>query len=235
LEQHERVHVAGRLLFEGGMFVATDRLGSVVYKCGSGAAVQNGGFESGVASWTSYGGAQNSAAAVPRTGSLSLRMTVTAANTGVYQDVTGLVPGMSYQFNAWVRSESGWTMAALTASNPDGSNLTSWGTQWISTNWQALSVGFRPNSQGTVRLRLVKMDTADALYWDDVEVPPYQGACTKGTRLRYYPYGQEIGTVTANDTAKFGTYTRDSGSGLDYAMNRLWVVRTGSVSERSGS
>ncbi len=122
-------------------------------------------------------------------------MTVTTANTGVYQDVTGLVPGMFYQFNAWVRSESGWTMAALTASNPDGSNLASSGTQSIYTNWQALSVTFRPNSQGTARIRLVKMDTADALYWDDVELPPYLGPCTKGTRLRYYPYGQEIGTV----------------------------------------
>jgi len=176
-----------------------------------------------VAPWTAYGGAQNNVAAVPRTGSLSLRMTVTAANTGVYQDVTWLVPGMFYQFNAWVRSESGWTMAALTASNPDGSNLTSWGTQSIYTNWQTLSVGFRPNSQGTVRIRLVKMDTADALYWDDVEISQYQGSCTKGTRLRYYPYGQEIGTVTANDTAKFGTYTQDSGSGLDYAMNRYYM------------
>jgi len=228
LEQHERVHVAGRLLFEGGMFVATDRLGSVVYKCSSGAAVQNGGFESGVASpWTSYGGAQNNLTGVPRTGSLSLRMTVTTANTGVYQDVTGLVPGMFYQFNAWVRSESGWTMAALTASNPDGSNLASSGTQSIYTNWQALSVTFRPNSQGTARIRLVKMDTADALYWDDVELPPYLGPCTKGTRLRYYPYGQEIGTVTANDTAKFGTYTRDSGAGLDYAMNRYYMSTWG--------
>lgn len=37
---------------------------------------------------------------------------------------------------------------------------------------------------------------------------------------RYHPYGQEIGGATVNDKPKFGTYTRDAISGLDYAMNR---------------
>jgi RHS repeat-associated protein len=41
-------------------------------------------------------------------------------------------------------------------------------------------------------------------------------------KLRYYPYGQEMGSVTDNDTAKFGTYTRDGATGLDYAMNRYY-------------
>ena len=44
----------------------------------------------------------------------------------------------------------------------------------------------------------------------------------KGTQnMAYYPYGQER-TSTANDTVKFGTYTRDSATGLDYAMNRYY-------------
>lgn len=45
----------------------------------------------------------------------------------------------------------------------------------------------------------------------------------KGTQsYRYYPYGQEIGGATANDTAQYATYTRDAWSGLDYAMNRFY-------------
>ena len=44
---------------------------------------------------------------------------------------------------------------------------------------------------------------------------------------RYYPYGQEIGGATANDKPKFGTYTRDAVSGLDYAMNRYYYSSWG--------
>ena len=41
-----------------------------------------------------------------------------------------------------------------------------------------------------------------------------------GTR-RYYPYGVEY-TATGNDTEKYATYTRDSATGLDYAVNRYY-------------
>jgi hypothetical protein len=33
------------------------------------------------------------------------------------------------------------------------------------------------------------------------------------TRLTYYPYGEEKGTVTPSDTGKFGTYYRDGVTG----------------------
>jgi len=42
-----------------------------------------------------------------------------------------------------------------------------------------------------------------------------------GTARTYYPYGAEY-TATANDTEKYATYTRDSLTGLDYAMNRYY-------------
>jgi RHS repeat-associated protein len=37
----------------------------------------------------------------------------------------------------------------------------------------------------------------------------------------YYPFGVEY-SATANDTEKYATYTRDSVTGLDYAMNRYY-------------
>ncbi len=37
----------------------------------------------------------------------------------------------------------------------------------------------------------------------------------------YLPYGEEL-TSTANDTEKFGTYTRDAATGLDYADQRFY-------------
>jgi len=39
---------------------------------------------------------------------------------------------------------------------------------------------------------------------------------------KYYPYGQDEGTPAPNDEVKFATYTRDSATGLDYAMNRYY-------------
>jgi len=43
---------------------------------------------------------------------------------------------------------------------------------------------------------------------------------------RFYPYGEEI-TSTANNHEKFGTYTRDSFSGLDYADQRYYASSYG--------
>jgi hypothetical protein len=36
----------------------------------------------------------------------------------------------------------------------------------------------------------------------------------------YFPYGEDKGILLWNDEMKFATYTRDSATGLDYAMNR---------------
>jgi len=47
------------------------------------------------------------------------------------------------------------------------------------------------------------------------------------TNYKYAPYGQEIGGATDNDTTKFATYTRDSLSGLDYALNRYYKPEWG--------
>ena len=43
-----------------------------------------------------------------------------------------------------------------------------------------------------------------------------------GSLGKYYPYGEERGTITANDQEKFATYTRDSATGLDYANQRYY-------------
>jgi RHS repeat-associated protein len=42
----------------------------------------------------------------------------------------------------------------------------------------------------------------------------------------YYPYGQEYST-TANDMEKYATYTRDSLTGMDYAVNRYYSSKWG--------
>ena len=42
----------------------------------------------------------------------------------------------------------------------------------------------------------------------------------------YFPYGVEY-SATANNTEKYGTYTRDTLTGLDYAMNRYYASQWG--------
>ncbi len=42
-----------------------------------------------------------------------------------------------------------------------------------------------------------------------------------------YPYGEEKGTVTANERIKFASYWRDNESGLDYALNRYYSSSMG--------
>jgi RHS repeat-associated protein len=44
---------------------------------------------------------------------------------------------------------------------------------------------------------------------------------------RFYPYGEEIGAATANDRVKFGTYNRDSFTGLDYGDQRFYASSYG--------
>ena len=41
-----------------------------------------------------------------------------------------------------------------------------------------------------------------------------------GETFEYYPYGDEITVKNPQDREKFATYTRDSATGLDYAVNR---------------
>jgi len=43
-----------------------------------------------------------------------------------------------------------------------------------------------------------------------------------GGASSFYPYGEDKGTAAPNDQTKFATYTRDSATGLDYAMNRYY-------------
>ncbi len=49
-----------------------------------------------------------------------------------------------------------------------------------------------------------------------------RNAGSGGGNSGFYPYGEDKGTAAPNDQMKFATYTRDSATGLDYAMNRYY-------------
>lgn len=49
----------------------------------------------------------------------------------------------------------------------------------------------------------------------------------QGSQGTYYPFGEDKGTPPPNDRYKFGTYWRDSATGLDYAHHRYYVNNFG--------
>jgi RHS repeat-associated protein len=53
--------------------------------------------------------------------------------------------------------------------------------------------------------------------------------------FRFYPYGQELPSATVNGREKFGTYFRDTGTGLDYANQRYHAPGFGRFMTVDGS
>ena len=70
--------------------------------------------------------------------------------------------------------------------------------------------------------RLLRMGTQDVVVDRGASVIRHGAA-----NLAYYPYGEEQGGASANDRAKYATYTRDASTGLDYAWNRMYKVEWG--------
>jgi len=50
------------------------------------------------------------------------------------------VPGRTYEFRAWVRAESGTTLAALAVCDPNYNAFVWTGVHTVGTAWQMLSV-----------------------------------------------------------------------------------------------
>ncbi len=48
-----------------------------------------------------------------------------------------------------------------------------------------------------------------------------------GAASKYSPFGEEVNSPTSNDREKFGTYTRESASGLDYGNQRYYTSTYG--------
>jgi RHS repeat-associated protein len=71
--------------------------------------------------------------------------------------------------------------------------------------------------------KLVKQFDAVAVSYEDVVQDRLGSVLARGvTRFKYYPYGEERGSATADDREKFGTYWRDSYTGWDHADQRYY-------------
>ncbi|HWF12060.1 MAG TPA: RHS repeat-associated core domain-containing protein [Bryobacteraceae bacterium] len=81
------------------------------------------------------------------------------------------------------------------------------------------SGGFTPLRSNVYFAGKLILDSNNAVFLDRLGTNRSSGA-------RFYPYGDEI-TPTSNDREKFGTYTRDGYTGLDYADQRFYASSYG--------
>jgi hypothetical protein len=133
-------------------------------------AIANPGFEDGdLAPWSPVWevGARVSSARA-HTGSRSL------AESGVgsvYQDVTGLEPGATYNVSAWVSgSPDATAQAQLTIYDPSDNGSTSSPFVSVGPDWRNLSRSFTAGRDGTIRLHLLRGPGSGTIYWDDVRI-----------------------------------------------------------------
>ena len=86
-----------------------------------------------------------------------------------------------------------------------------------------------PPGQGTPSLTVASLETR---VWFGAKLVTLNGATMTPDRLgsygTYYPYGEgRTPPAIPNDEEKFATYTRDSATGLDYAVNRYYYNVSG--------
>jgi hypothetical protein len=133
-------------------------------------AIANPGFEDGdLAPWSPVWEAGASVSSTrAHTGAHSL------AESGlgsVYQDVTGLEPGATYNVSAWVSSSPDATaQSQLTIYDPSDNGSTSSPFVSVGPDWRNLSRSFTAGRDGTMRLHLLRGPGLGTIYWDDVHI-----------------------------------------------------------------
>jgi carbohydrate binding protein with CBM4/9 domain len=133
--------------------------------------VQNPSFENGSLSpWLPFQDVKATVSmAQAHTGPYSLGE---AGAGSVYQDVTGLEPGMTYTVSAWVSASNDATATAqiALATMDPGAIVASFSPQLKpdSSSWQLMSHSVRATKCGTIRIQLFRNQGSGVIYWDDV-------------------------------------------------------------------
>ena len=89
----------------------------------------------------------------------------------VYQDISGLEPGRTYTFSAWVSGTTDGTATAQIATyDPTLDVATFSSARKPSSDWLLLSHSFTASRGGIVRIHLVRSPGTGTIYWDDVGI-----------------------------------------------------------------
>ncbi len=138
--------------------------------------VDASGFENGILPpWSSFGGTTATTTNVgARSGSTSLAET--DGNTGgIYQDISGLIPGELYQVTAFAYADPGTANQAMLSVH-DTNNAGAVGDGWRTPGvWDAFTVTFMATSTGRMRIHLMSNGAPGTIFWDDVRVIDVSG------------------------------------------------------------
>src|SRR5262249_14434960 len=109
---------------------------------------------------------------------------------GRYQDLGGLVSGVTYQVSVWVRADSGATARAyLWVHDTTGANSSTTTAMTPGQSWQQISLLYTANSTGSIRIHLHYLAGAGTIYYDDVQIGRYIG---QGWNLGYWGANSSI-------------------------------------------
>ena len=133
-------------------------------------AIANPGFEEGdLSPWSPvWEVGANMSSARAHSGSHSLSESGLGS---VYQDVTGLDPGATYNASAWVSgSPDATAQAQLTIYDPSDNGSMSSPFVSVGPDWRNLSRSFTAGRDGTIRLHLLRGPGSGTIYWDDIHI-----------------------------------------------------------------
>ena len=184
----------------------------------------------------------------------------TNRRTGEAADANGNIGyGSQYDIENRLRAPDGSTTYAYDPSNKrvyrgissQGiDEITFWGVtgqKMAAYQLSAVTVGSYPNSQNVVQFSLTstnvyfggKLVAKGTASFQNSTNDLVQLVAVTADRLgsigKFYPFGQEKPSATANDTEKFTGYFRDAATGLDYADQGYHQPRMGTRTCCSGS
>src|SRR5271165_6872857 len=151
------------------------------------------------------------------------RMT-SATEYSIPQELYAYDPGNRRAWKGAVNSSGVITAEEMYFYDPSGKKLGTYVAQfgspgqWIATDLQ-VHFGKRRVAHwagSTINTQVILVNTTLD------RVGSVRNAGSQSSASAFYPYGEDKGMVAPNDQTKFATYTRDSATGLDYAMNRYY-------------
>jgi RHS repeat-associated protein len=136
-------------------------------------------------------------------------------------------PGMYYGYDAQNKRIWSWTGAVDTYGNTTNYTVNVYSPSGQKLGAYVIAPGFIDNSQTnwvTVPTMQVTLSAGDG-YFGARRLATMDQLGSVGN---YFPWGEDKGGTSPQDTWNFGTYWRDSVSGLDYANNRYYNNAYGS-------
>jgi hypothetical protein len=167
----------------------------------------NGDFEAGSLGPWSIAGGNGWVGTIAHTGRFGATLGGTTAQSWIYQDVAGLIPGQMYVVSTWVQSSLAQNNGVLVFLHDTQGNGAVYNSVPATTAWQLVSTAYTATSTGKLRIHLVQNPgTAELTYWDDVTVTPLppNGDFEQGALGPWLVAGGNAATGTTAHTGAFG-------------------------------